>query len=78
VIEESAFQGVREERGRFRTFLLVSVRHFLANERDAARAQKLGGGTTDVRHLLKAVGSSAGWRGRMSAWNSGWIAAFSE
>lgn len=32
------------ERGRFRSFLLASLRHFLANERDARRALKRGGG----------------------------------
>jgi RNA polymerase sigma-70 factor (ECF subfamily) len=31
-------------RGRFRSFLLVSLKHFLANEWDKARAQKRGGG----------------------------------
>jgi RNA polymerase sigma-70 factor (ECF subfamily) len=44
VIEKDAFQEARPERGKFRTFLLSSVRHFLANQRDAARAQKRGGG----------------------------------
>src|SRR5271169_340592 len=32
------------EKGRFRSFLLASVKHFLANEWDKARAQKRGGG----------------------------------
>jgi len=32
------------ERGRFRSFLLASLNHFLANEWDRARAQKRGGG----------------------------------
>jgi DNA-directed RNA polymerase specialized sigma24 family protein len=31
-------------RGKFRTFLLSSMKHFLANERDRATAQKRGGG----------------------------------
>lgn len=31
-------------RGKFRSFLLASLKHFLANERDRARAQKRGGG----------------------------------
>jgi RNA polymerase sigma-70 factor (ECF subfamily) len=33
-------------RGRFRSFLLVAVKRFLANEWDKARAQKRGGGAT--------------------------------
>lgn len=35
---------VERGKGRFRNFLLVSVRHFLADEADKARAQKRGGG----------------------------------
>jgi RNA polymerase sigma-70 factor (ECF subfamily) len=33
-------------KGRFRTFLLTSVGHFLSNQRDHARAKKRGGGAT--------------------------------
>lgn len=36
------------QRGRFRSFLLASLKHFVANERKAARAKKRGGG----RHVL--------------------------
>jgi RNA polymerase sigma-70 factor (ECF subfamily) len=32
------------ERGHFRSFLLGALKHFIANERDAARTQKRGGG----------------------------------
>ena len=35
---------VDREKGRFRSFLLASMKHFLANEWDRARAQKRGGG----------------------------------
>jgi DNA-directed RNA polymerase specialized sigma24 family protein len=34
------------EKGRFRSFLLCAMNHFLANEWDKARAQKRGGGAT--------------------------------
>jgi RNA polymerase sigma factor (sigma-70 family) len=44
VIEKGYFKDARQDRGRFRTFLLTSVRHFLANEYDAARTLKRGGG----------------------------------
>jgi RNA polymerase sigma factor (sigma-70 family) len=43
-LEKRFLDDVRPERGRFRSFLLVSVRNFLHNERDRARAQKRGGG----------------------------------
>ena len=38
--------GVDREKGRFRTFLLMAVKRFLANEYDRAQAQKRGGGQT--------------------------------
>ncbi len=37
---------VQREKGRFRSFLLASMKHFLSDERDKARAQKRGGGQT--------------------------------
>jgi RNA polymerase sigma factor (sigma-70 family) len=36
--------GVAREKGKFRSFLLVALKHFLANEWDRAQAQKRGGG----------------------------------
>jgi len=38
------FAKAQPERGRFRSFLLTSLQHFLTNEWDRARAQKRGGG----------------------------------
>jgi RNA polymerase sigma factor (sigma-70 family) len=52
VLEKNYFQDAEQTRGRFRTFLLASVRHFLANERDAEMALKRGGG---VRHVALDV-----------------------
>lgn len=40
--------GADESRGRFRSFLLASLKHFLANEWDRASAQKRGGGQVPV------------------------------
>ncbi len=36
-------EGLSAERGRFRAFLLASLKHFLANERDKSQRQKRGG-----------------------------------
>jgi RNA polymerase sigma factor (sigma-70 family) len=36
--------SVEREKGKFRSFLLASMKHFLANEWDRAQAQKRGGG----------------------------------
>jgi RNA polymerase sigma factor (sigma-70 family) len=44
MLEKHYLGAVRRERGRFRSFLLASVRHFLSNERDRTRALKRGGG----------------------------------
>jgi RNA polymerase sigma factor (sigma-70 family) len=41
-------EGLSSERGKFRAFLLASLKHFLANEWDKAKRQKRGGG---VPHL---------------------------
>ena len=43
-LEKGFIREVRPEHGRFRAFLLVSVRNFLHNERDRDRALKRGGG----------------------------------
>ncbi len=43
-LEKNYLGSVNAERGKFRSFLLASVNHFLSNELDRARAQKRGGG----------------------------------
>jgi RNA polymerase sigma-70 factor (ECF subfamily) len=46
LLEKRALGYVDRERGKFRSFLLASLRHYLANEHDHAQAQKRGGGQT--------------------------------
>ena len=46
LIEKASLAQARQERGRFRSFLLASLNHFLANEWDRDHAQKRGGGQT--------------------------------
>jgi len=43
-LEKRYLDQVDRSKGRFRSFLLVSLKHFLSNERDKAHAQKRGGG----------------------------------
>jgi RNA polymerase sigma factor (sigma-70 family) len=43
-LEKDFLSTVDKSRGKFRTFLLACCQHFLANQRDLARAQKRGGG----------------------------------
>jgi len=45
-IETEGFASADRERGRFRTYLLGAMKHFLANEWHRGRTQKRGGGMT--------------------------------
>ena len=66
-LEKSWVKEVSPEHGRFRSFLLVSVRNFLNNETDRERALTRGGGqrlveldgvTAERRYALEPVESS--------------------
>lgn len=48
LLEKDYLDGVGPEKGKFRSFLLVCIKRFLANEHDRATAKKRGGGR---RHL---------------------------
>ena len=48
VLEKNYFHALDPARGRFRAFLCASVRHFLSNERDRARALKRGGANPPI------------------------------
>jgi RNA polymerase sigma factor (sigma-70 family) len=63
LLEKRVLHTVRPERGRFRSFLLTAVQHFLANERDRVRTQKRGG----AREHLSIDVEDAEARYRLSA-----------
>jgi DNA-directed RNA polymerase specialized sigma24 family protein len=44
ILERKDFKSVRQEKGRLRSFLLASLKHFMANERRDAATIKRGGG----------------------------------
>jgi RNA polymerase sigma factor (sigma-70 family) len=46
LLERRDFEHLRQERGRFRAFLLASLQHFLSNDAARRRTQKRGGGMT--------------------------------
>ena len=46
LLQKNYFAGLDRERGKFRAFLLVALKHFLANEWDKSQRQKRGGGVT--------------------------------
>jgi RNA polymerase sigma-70 factor (ECF subfamily) len=63
-LAKNYLEGVSAERGKFRSFLLASLNHFLANEYDRATAIKRGGGkptisldeqTAEERYRLEPV-----------------------
>jgi RNA polymerase sigma-70 factor (ECF subfamily) len=62
LLARKAMGTVHREKGRFRSFLLASMNHFLADEWDKARTQKRGGAAplpldveaAETRHLLLA------------------------
>lgn len=57
LLEKRALEYVDRERGKFRSFLLASLRHYLANEYDHAHAQKRGGGQTILPIDLRSAES---------------------
>lgn len=64
VIESGGLGGADPDRGRFRSYLLGAMKHFLANERDRERAQKRGGGRRfvvgDVAEMESRIAARAG------------------
>lgn len=53
---------VDRAKGRFRSFLLAALKHFLANEWDKARAQKRGGGQVLIPIDTASVETSCGFQ----------------
>src|SRR5262249_21215366 len=48
LLEKDYLADVDRDKGKFRSYLLAACKHFLANERDRALAQKRGGGRTGL------------------------------
>src|SRR6185503_34908 len=61
LLEKKYVANARRERGRFRTFLLAALTHFLADEWDKARRLKRGGG----REIISFDAASAEERYRL-------------
>ena len=66
VLEKHYLAGFHRERGRFRSYLLSAMNHYIANQRDRERAKKRGGsvtilsletemGTAESRYRLEPV-----------------------
>jgi RNA polymerase sigma-70 factor (ECF subfamily) len=48
LLVRDSLEGIVPDKGKFRSFLLAALKHFLANEWDRTQAQKRGGGQTIV------------------------------
>lgn len=60
VLERNWLARADQDRGRFRSFLLTSISHFLDNEWDKSRAQKRGGGRV-IALPFDAADTSCPW-----------------
>lgn len=60
LLEKKSLDSVDPQRGRFRSFLLAALKHFLANEWDKARAQKRGGGQIPIPIDTRSAETSIG------------------
>ena len=48
LLEKNYLEGITSDKGKFRSFLLVALKRYLANEWDRANRQKRGGGVTPL------------------------------
>ena len=61
LLERDYLARLDQQRGKFRSFLLAFVKHFLSEQRDKARAQKRGGG-----HALLSLDVGEGEEGYLA------------
>ena len=61
-LEKDYLAAVDRKKGRFRSFLLASLKHFLSNQRDRAKAQKRGGGVIPLSLDFSDAESRAGFQ----------------
>ena len=61
-LEKDFLDSVDQKKGRFRSFLLASLKHFLSNQRDRNRAQKRGGGHTPLSLDFSNAETHAGFQ----------------
>jgi DNA-directed RNA polymerase specialized sigma24 family protein len=70
LIETRAYARADREKGRFRSFLLGALKHFVADARDRDRAQKRGGGIIPEQLDDKAIAEVEMQMGRAAKWNA--------
>jgi RNA polymerase sigma factor (sigma-70 family) len=70
LIESRAYAHADREKGRFRSFLLGALKHFIADARDRGRALKRGGGIILEKLDDKAVAEAEAQIGRATKWHA--------
>ena len=63
-LEKNYLENVAPEKGKFRSYLLGAVKHFVSNERDRAQAKKRGGGRRFIPLDVAGAESGAGRNSR--------------
>jgi DNA-directed RNA polymerase specialized sigma24 family protein len=70
LIEHRTYAKADPAKGRFRSFLLGTLKHFLAHARDYERAQKRGGGATPIRLDAAAISEAETYAARAKRWSA--------
>jgi len=70
LIEDRTYARANEMKGRFRSFLLGTLKHFLGHARDHDRAQKRGGGTLPVQFDEVALSEAETHAARCQNWSA--------
>jgi RNA polymerase sigma-70 factor (ECF subfamily) len=70
LIETRAYAHADQEKGRFRSFLLGALKHFIADARDRGRAFKRGGGMILEELDDKAIAEAEAQIGRATKWQA--------
>jgi RNA polymerase sigma-70 factor (ECF subfamily) len=69
-IEDRTYARADPMKGRFRSFLLGTLKHFLAHVRDHDRAQKRGGGAVPVQLDAAAISEAETYAARCNSWSA--------
>jgi RNA polymerase sigma factor (sigma-70 family) len=70
LIQNRAYARADRLKGRFRSFLLGTLKHFLAHARDRDQAQKRGGGSIPVRLDEAAISEAEAHAARCEQWSA--------
>src|SRR5437660_4187878 len=70
LIESRAYARADPTKGRFRSFLLGTLKHFVAHARDRDRAQKRGGGAVPVELDKAAISEAEAYASACTHWSA--------